>query len=146
MKSVFHFINSKNNLPYINMGSKAIPIASDSSSQLLMPRPFGLDPKVYKKRKRSQSPKNGSRSRSQSPNGRRARTDISKRDFRVELTSSPLKVKVVSPTLRGVTESCGGSMAWGGFGVEKPGITSRGSGSPPRPLSREKVWQKRRVC
>lgn len=96
-KSVAQFYFSKKNLPYLTMGSKAVPI-SEGLTPLLLPRIADNDHKVQKKRKRCHSPKNGSRSRSQSPNGRRSPNPLNG-------APGAVQVKIVSPTLRGVVES-----------------------------------------
>ncbi len=83
------------------MGSNAAPISGEAAPQLI----FQPLPGNAKKRKRSQSPKNTNRSRSRSPIGRRTRPDTStSKDSQIETTSA-INVKMVSPTLRGVTES-----------------------------------------
>ena len=81
-----------------DMGSKFDPIRE--GPKLLPKSEFSV-----KKRKRSHSPKNGKRSRSKSPLGRKIHQDNNylKNDYQDNI--SAVKVKIVSPTLRGVTES-----------------------------------------
>lgn len=90
------------------MGSKAVPI-SDSIGSQLIPRPLGGDQRIlHKKRKRCNSPRTSvssrSSSRSRSPNSRQNRIDASPKEHRLDSTDS-IQVKMVSPTLRGMTES-----------------------------------------
>ncbi len=84
------------------MSSSTISMSSMVSQ--LPPRSVEMDQIVSKKRKRCLSPRHGCRSRSQSPNGRSNVNEMSTKQRLLEF-SSAVKVKIVSPTLRGVTES-----------------------------------------
>lgn len=92
-----------------NMGSKFVPISEDGVR--LLPNNTSSSEGKLKKRKRCQSLKNGKRSRSKSPNGRRSPQDnnlvkSSDKMATAAVAASPaVKVKIVSPTLRGVAES-----------------------------------------
>lgn len=85
------------------MGSRASPINEGLASPMVSPS-YGTGPKAAKKRKRSLSPKNTNGSLSQVSNAKRNCTDSSLTDSRPEL-SNAIKIKIVSPTVRGVNES-----------------------------------------
>lgn len=84
------------------MSSSTISMSSMASQ--LPVRSAEIDPIVSKKRKLCLSPRHEGRSRSKSPNGRSNVNEMSTKKRSLEF-SSAVKVKIVSPTLRGVTES-----------------------------------------
>jgi hypothetical protein len=94
----------------MSMGSNGMPIGNCLNLPLL-----GVvdSQQPAKKRKRCHSPKHGKRSRSKSPNNRTSKLDTAninantanKKEDRIEPPMSAIKVKIVSPTLRGVKES-----------------------------------------
>lgn len=91
-------------MPYANnMGSKFVP-NNEEFVKPIIPRPACSEVKS-KKRKRCQSPKSGKRSRSRSPAGRRGCQENSLLKSNDVATSAAVKVKIVSPTVRGVAES-----------------------------------------
>ena len=88
------------------MGSRATPI-NEGLAPPMMPRSLEAGAKAAKKRKRCHSPKNTSGSRTQSSNNMKrscTSADSSLSDSRPEL-SNAIKIKIVSPTVRGVVES-----------------------------------------
>lgn len=85
-------------MPYMStMGSKFDSI--EEGTKLLQKSEVSV-----KKRKRCHSPKNGKRSLSKSPLGRKTHQDSNSK-INIQDNISAVKVKIVSPTLRGVTES-----------------------------------------
>lgn len=103
---ISNFISSRrggSSIAYIsNMASRFLPIEESDNPKKVSQKVENAE--IKKKRKRCVSPKNSKRSRSRSPIGLKSCQDIhssQKNDF----DSPVVKVKIVSPTLRGVAES-----------------------------------------